>query len=126
MSGTDAELSTAEPSTADAPTGVWVDVVAFDRLTPGRGVAALVRGQQIALFRVDEEVYAIDNLDPFSGAHVMSRGIVGDRGGIPKVASPMFKQSFDLRNGQCLDDDSIHVRNFPVQIVNHQVQVLVP
>ena len=35
---------------------------------------------------------------------MISRGIVGDRGGVPKIASPIFKQSFDLRTGQCLDD----------------------
>ena len=33
----------------------------------------------------------------------MSRGIVGDRQGVPTVASPMYKQVFDLRTGACLD-----------------------
>jgi nitrite reductase (NADH) small subunit len=101
----------------------WVDVVALDRLTPGRGVAALVGGRQIAIFLVDDDVYATDNLDPFSGAGVMSRGIVGDRDGVPKVASPMYKQSFDLRTGTCLDDHSIQIATYPVQIVDRTVQV---
>ena len=45
------------------------------------------------------QVFAIGNQDPFSGANVMSRGIVGSRGDVPTVASPMFKQVFDLRTG---------------------------
>jgi nitrite reductase (NADH) small subunit len=108
-----------------ATTG-WADVVALDQLLPGRGVAALVRGRQLAIFLVDDEVFAVDNLDPFSGANVMSRGIVGDRDGVPKVASPMYKQSFDLRTGRCLDDDSVQLATFPVQVVDRMVRVLVP
>jgi len=106
-----------------AATAVWVDIVALDRLTPGRGVAALVRGRQLAVFLVDGEVYALDNLDPFSGAHVMSRGIVGDRNDVPKVASPMYKQSFDLRSGQCLDDADVRLTTYPTRVVDGRVEV---
>ncbi len=102
----------------------WFDVLAADALTPGRGVAALVDGRQIAIFLLSTgEVYAVDNRDPFSGANVMSRGIVGDRDGVPKVASPMYKQSFDLRTGHCLDDDSVGLTTYPVKISDGVVVV---
>ena len=105
----------------------WVDVVALDALTPGRGVAALVDGRQVAVFLLaGGELYAVDNLDPFSGAYVMSRGIVGDRAGVPKVASPMYKQSFDLRTGRCLDDDTVALTTYPVRVVDDRVQVALP
>ena len=69
-----------------------------------RGAAALVDDTQIALFRLaDDTVYAVQQRDPYSGANVMSRGIVGTRTGIPTVASPMYKQVFDLATGRCLD-----------------------
>ena len=69
----------------------------YDRLPVDRGVAALVDGEQVAVFRThDDELYAVSNLDPFSGAMVMSRGIVGSRGDRPTVASPVYKQVFDL------------------------------
>jgi len=71
-------------------------------------------------------LYALSNLDPFSRAFVMSRGIVGSKGDIPKVASPMYKQNFDLRTGQCLDDPSVSVATFPVQVVEGRVLVGVP
>jgi nitrite reductase (NADH) small subunit len=103
---------------------VWADVAAVDQLTPGRGVAALVGGRQVAVFLVDGgEVLAVDNYDPFSGAHVLSRGIVGDRAGTVKVASPVYKQSFDLRTGQCLDDAHVSVAAYDVKIVEGVVLV---
>jgi len=98
----------------------WAQVCRLDQLVPGRGAAAKVDGRQVALIRWydDDVVYAIDNRDPFSGAHVMSRGIVGDKAGIPKVASPIFKQSFDLGTGQCLDDDRVTLTTFPVRVTD--------
>ena len=78
-----------------------------DDLQPERGVAALIGGEQVALFRTfDGTLHAIGNQDPFTGAFVLSRGIVGTRGGIPTVASPLHKQVFDLRTGACLDDET--------------------
>jgi nitrite reductase (NADH) small subunit len=94
----------------------------YDELLPERGVAALVDGHQVALFRThDGTVYALDNRDPFSGANVLSRGIVGSRGDIPTVASPMYKQVFDLRTGVCLDDPDVSVATYTVAVVNEEV-----
>ena len=77
----------------------WRAVCAWGDLIPERGAAALVDGEQVAVFRLhDASVAAVGNRDPFSGAHVMSRGIVGNRGEVQTVASPMFKQVFDLRD----------------------------
>ncbi|HET9441893.1 MAG TPA: nitrite reductase small subunit NirD [Acidimicrobiales bacterium] len=96
---------------------VWVDVCAVDELIPDRGVCALVDGEQVAVFRVSplDELFAVSNHDPFSRANVISRGIVGSRGDAAKVASPMYKQSFDLRTGQCLDDPAVALRVFAVR-----------
>lgn len=107
---------------------MWVDVCTFDDLVPDRGVAALVGNDQVAVFRVapDDELYAVSNHDPFSGANVLSRGIVGTQGGVPKVASPMYKQSFDLRSGVCLDDESVSLTTFAVRVLDGRVQVEVP
>ncbi|MBD3882484.1 nitrite reductase small subunit NirD [Phormidium tenue FACHB-886] len=105
----------------------WTTVCALDRILPNAGVCALVNGQQVAIFRVGDgdQLYAIANYDPFSKAYVLSRGIVGDRNGIPKVASPIYKQNFDLTNGQCLDDATVSVPTFSVRVIEQQVQVCV-
>jgi nitrite reductase (NADH) small subunit len=107
-----------------APT--WVDVCPLRWLTSGRGVCALVGSTQVAVFRVDDEVFALSNLDPFSHANVLSRGIVGSRGEHLKVASPIYKQSFDLRTGECLDDPAVSVPTFSARVVDGQVQVARP
>ena len=103
----------------------WTPVCALDDIVPDTGVCALVGGRQIALVRVGEadRVYAIDNFDPFSKAFVISRGIVGDRNGVPKIASPIFKQSFDLTNGQCLDDASVRIPSYPTRVSDGRVAV---
>ncbi|WP_171168214.1 nitrite reductase small subunit NirD [Streptomyces sp. I05A-00742] len=83
----------------------WRPVCRYADLIPGRGVAALVDGHQVAVFRDRAgRLYAVGNLDPFSGAHVISRGILGSRDGTPVVVSPMYKQAFDLRSGACADE----------------------
>jgi nitrite reductase (NADH) small subunit len=88
----------------------WVDICAAAEVVPDTGVGALVGGRPVAVFRLaDGSVHALSGWDPFSKALVIARGIVGDRGGIPKVASPVFKQSFDLRTGQCLDDPAVRI-----------------
>ena len=104
----------------------WTGVCDYDDLQPERGVAAMLGGEQVALFRTfDGALYAIGNQDPFTGAYVLSRGIVGTRGDIPTVASPLHKQVFDLRTGTCLDDDSRNVPVFPVRRRDGRVEVRV-
>lgn len=98
----------------------WLPVCALTDLAPERGAVALVDGVQVAVFRLaDDTVHAVQQLDPFSGAYVMARGIVGTRGDAPTVASPMYKQVFDLRTGLCLEAvgrEPAHLRTWPVQV----------
>jgi nitrite reductase (NADH) small subunit len=103
----------------------WVDVCALDAVLPGTGVAALIAGEQIAIVRSRDgaSLYALSNFDPFSKAFVIARGIVGDRAGVPKIASPIFKQSFDLRTGLCLDDPKVGLPVFPVRERGGRVEV---
>ncbi|MFF3324338.1 nitrite reductase small subunit NirD [Streptomyces sp. NPDC002889] len=96
----------------------WLALCSPAHLTPGRGVAALLPdGRQAAIF-LDREgtPYAIDNRDPFSGAQVLSRGLVGSFQGRPFVASPLLKQRFDLESGRCLDDESMSVTTYEVRL----------
>jgi nitrite reductase (NADH) small subunit len=103
----------------------WSDVCSLDDLTPNRGIAALLGEQQVAVFLIEpgDELLAIDNHDPFSGAAVLSRGLVGSAGDALTVASPVYKQRFDLRSGRCLDDPDVAVTTFAVRVVDGRVQV---
>lgn len=103
----------------------WTQACRLDFLIPGRGVAVLLKGgRQAALFLLpDGSLYAVGNIDPFGRAAVMSRGIVGDRGGVPVVASPLLKQAFSLLDGTCLDDASESLPVFAVRVVDGVVAV---
>ena len=105
----------------------WVAVCKLSDIVPDTGVCALVNGRQVAVFRLggndDDSVHAIDNYDPFSGANVLSRGIVGDLKGELVVASPIYKQHFNLITGQCLEEAEVRVAVFPVRVENGTVLV---
>ncbi|MEI9938753.1 MAG: nitrite reductase small subunit NirD [Pseudomonadota bacterium] len=104
----------------------WRDVCAIDDVLPGTGVAALIDGEQIAIVRTRDGLFAaLSNFDPFSNAFVIARGIVGDRAGIPKIASPIYKQNFNLRTGECLDDPSVRLAVFPIRVLAGRIQVSV-
>ena len=117
-------------------TSVWTTVCRLTDLAPERGAAALLGGDQVALFRLlDDTVLAVQQHDPFSDAHVISRGIVGSRFvdgvEVPTVASPMYKQVFDLTTGRCLDvagkvpgrDLPPDLRTWPVRVLDGLVEV---
>jgi nitrite reductase (NADH) small subunit len=106
----------------------WTRVCTLDQLIPERGVPALVDGEPIALFLLEDgTVHAIGHHDPFSNANVMARGIVGSVGEAESyrntVASPMYKQVFDLATGECLTEPGVRLPVWPVRVVDRHVEV---
>jgi nitrite reductase (NADH) small subunit len=94
----------------------WTAVCPYTRLAPDRGVAAQVDGAQVAIIRThDGEVYAVSHRDPISGAHVMSRGIVGHQQGRATIASPDHRHVYDLTTGDCLDIPDVRLAVYPVR-----------
>ena len=107
----------------EAPMTGWVAVSRLDDIAPDSGVCALVNGEQVAVFRVDDSVYAISNHDPFSHANVLSRGIVGDLKGELVVASPVYKQHFSLVTGICQENPDVHVQVYATRVEDGEVRV---
>jgi len=102
----------------------YISVCGIDDLVPGRGACALIEGRQVAIFRLPRgSVYAIGNHDPFSGANVLSRGIVGDLKGELVVASPIYKQHFSLVSGRCLEKPDVAVPVYPVRTLKGRIEV---
>ncbi len=99
-------------------------IASLDDLPVDRGVAALVDGRPVALFRLaDGALFAIDHVEPFTHVPVLARGIVGSVGEVPTVASPLHKQRFDLRTGRCLDDPDRAVGTWAVEVVDGCVRI---
>ncbi|MCG2635182.1 MAG: nitrite reductase small subunit NirD [Gammaproteobacteria bacterium] len=112
----------------------WIDICGLDELTPNVGTAALVAGEQVAIFLLPPaasgaessprpEIYAVGNHDPFGGANVISRGIVGDLNGEAMVASPLYKQHFRLADGHCLEDDRVRLPVWPIRVVEGRIEI---
>ena len=103
----------------------WMTVCPLDELIDNVGICALVGDDQIAIFRLSgsDKLYAINNHDPFSNANVLSRGMCGDLKEQPVVASPIYKQHFNLSTGLCLEDDTVKLSVYPVRVVDGNVQV---
>ncbi|WP_326955827.1 nitrite reductase small subunit NirD [Amycolatopsis sp. NBC_01286] len=106
----------------------WTAVCPVDAVPENSGVAALLGdGVQVAIFRLPgARWYALSNWDPCSGAAVLSRGIVGDAGGVPVVASPVYKERFALHSGQCLDVEGVSVPVYEVRVREGVVEVESP
>jgi nitrite reductase (NADH) small subunit len=102
----------------DSWRGDWTAACPLSRLQPLLGVAVLLPdGTQVALFRLaDDSIRAVGNIDPIGRAAVLSRGIVGDRAGIPVVQSPLKKQAFSLLDGRCLDADGVSVPVYDTRV----------
>ncbi|MGB1222269.1 MAG: nitrite reductase small subunit NirD [Alcanivoracaceae bacterium] len=102
----------------------WVAICPLSDILPWTGVAARIDGQQVAIFRTGEnDIFVVGNHDPFSGANVISRGIVGDIDGELVVASPVYKQHFRLSDGICVEDDSTSIGSWPARLFDGVVVV---
>ena len=95
-------------------------------LVENSGVCALIDGEQVALFylpHTDKKIFAVSNWDPFGKANVLSRGILGDIKGKIVVASPLYKQHFDLESGICIEDTAIKLKTYAVSLEGDSVSI---
>lgn len=103
----------------------WETICNVEDINNNTGVCALHNGEQIAIFKVgkDQQLFALQNYEPFSEANVLSRGLVGDVAGQLVIASPMYKQQYCLESGKCLEDDSVILQTYMVRQHNGVVQL---
>ena len=107
----------------------WTAVCTFEDLVPESGVAVWTKDGPVAVFYLpgrETELLAISHTDPFTGANVLARGITGDLKGQVVVASPLYKQHFNLETGQCLEDEAVKVKTYQVTLKDDRVVLAVP
>ncbi|MCD8513411.1 MAG: nitrite reductase small subunit NirD [Nitrincola sp.] len=107
-------------------TSQWLPICTVDNLIPNSGIVALLNGESVAIFwlpHAETKLYALSHLDPFSGAEVIGHGLICESKGRWSVASPVYKQHFDLETGQCLESDEIKLTCYPVRIHNNWVEL---
>lgn len=103
----------------------WIQVCKLENIYPATGVCALVADKQVAIFRpgVQSEVYAINNMDPFARANVLSRGLICEHQAQLWVASPLKKQRFNLLDGSCLENPDVNVEVYKARVMDGFVEL---
>ena len=106
----------------------WVNVGSVADFPADGGAAVKYGRSQIAVFNFSSrgEWYATQNMCPHKQAFVLSRGIVGDAQGTPKVACPLHKKVFGLETGACLSGESYELMTFPVKVDDDRVYLELP
>lgn len=96
----------------------WVKTIPTSEIPADGGVCIRHEGEQIALFNYARrgEIYATQNLCPHKQQMVLSRGMLGDKAGTPKVACPFHKKQFSLETGACISGDDYQLKTYPVKV----------
>ncbi len=99
----------------------YVSVARRGEVDPGRGRVVFVRGREIALFNVDGEFFAVDNLCPHEGGPLVAGAIKG-----AVVTCPWHQWKFDLGTGCSPVNPAVRVQTYQVKVEGDQVKVGVP
>ena len=113
---------------ADLDATRWVPVGTADDFPIDGGSTIKYGRTQIAVFNFSTrgEWYATQNMCPHRKAFVLSRGMIGDAKGTPRVACPLHKKTFSLETGKSLQDEEYSIRTFPVKVENGSVSLNLP
>jgi nitrite reductase (NADH) large subunit len=106
----------------------WVRVGQVEDFPQDGGAAIKYGDVQIAVFNFTSrgQWYACQNMCPHKNAFVLSRGIVGSAGDVPKVSCPLHKKPFSLETGECLSGEDFSVKVFPVKVDDGAVYLHLP
>jgi nitrite reductase (NADH) large subunit len=106
----------------------WVRLARVDSFPKDGGRTLRYGNAQIAVFNFESrgEWYATQNKCPHMKDMVLARGLIGDQQGVPKVACPLHKKNFSLKDGSCLGDDEYKILTFPVRVEDGWVFVELP
>jgi nitrite reductase (NADH) small subunit len=101
----------------------WIKVCPTDSIPENEGGCVKVKDKQIAIFNFTKtgEWFATDNLCPHKMQMILSRGMLGDQAGEPKVACPYHKKTFSLHTGECLSGEDYSIKTYPVKVEQNQV-----
>ncbi|WPC76505.1 nitrite reductase small subunit NirD [Vibrio porteresiae] len=103
----------------------WQTICKISDIAPNSGVCAKVGDKQVAIFfsQRTNHFYAIGNYDPIGKANVLSRGIIGSIDNELYVASPLYKQHWNLATGACLEKPELSIATYEVQQANDEIQI---
>lgn len=104
---------------------VWFKAASVNDFPKDGGACVKYKDKQIAVYNYKrtQTWYACQNLCPHKLEMVLSRGMIGDQGGIPKVACPMHKKTFSLETGENLNGNLEAIATYPVKVEDNIVYI---
>jgi 3-phenylpropionate/trans-cinnamate dioxygenase ferredoxin subunit len=97
----------------------WVNAADVSELLPGQSVVVDVDDVMVAVFNIDGEFYAIEDVCTHDGSEIASGCIHGD-----EIECPRHGARFSIKTGEVTAPPAYEpVDTFPVQVVNEVVQV---
>src|SRR6478609_11050566 len=101
----------------------WVKACTTNSIPENEGGAVMIDNKQIAIFNstATGEWFATDNMCPHKMQMILSRGMLGDHCGEPKIACPYHKKTFSLKTGECLSGEEYIIQTYPVKIEDNHV-----
>jgi nitrite reductase (NADH) small subunit len=109
----------------EADVKVWFKAAPISAFPKDGGACVKYKDLQIAVFNFSrlDKWYACQNLSPEKQENVLSRGMLGDHKGIPKIACPLHKKTFSLETGENLNADLDPIAIYPVKIDEENVYI---
>jgi naphthalene 1,2-dioxygenase system ferredoxin subunit len=97
----------------------WIDAAALDGVPQDDVVGVNVGGKEIALYQVEGDVFATDNICTHGHARLCDGFLDGF-----EIECPLHQGKFDIRNGRAMCEPLTEdVRSYPVKIENGRVFV---
>lgn len=97
----------------------WVDVVKSDQLAPGEHTVIDIDDVEVAVFNIEGEIYAIEDLCSHDNYPIADGDLEGDT-----IACPAHGAEFCIRTGEALSAPATEaIPVFPVRIVDGMIQV---
>lgn len=97
----------------------WMDVVAFDNVPEDDVLGVDAAGKDLALYSVDGQVYATDNICSHGHARLCDGFLEGF-----EIECPLHQGKFDIRDGRpTCEPVTVPVRTYPVKIEGGRVFV---
>ena len=99
-------------------TTTWKHLCPASKLREGDPLGLQVGDVRIGLFKIDGEIFAMDDVCPHAFA-LLSTGFIDGH----VVECPLHGAMFDVRSGECRAGDYDDTRVFPVEIRDGEVYV---
>ncbi|WP_066220979.1 nitrite reductase small subunit NirD [Formosa haliotis] len=121
----DTILTGLQPAFQPDQVSVWFKAAKVSDFPKNGGACVKYKDKQIAVYYFERrnQWYACQNACPHKLEMVLSRGMIGDEKGIPKIACPMHKKTFSLVTGENLNGDLDAISIYPVKVEDNFVYI---